>query len=327
MKPSKSPVAYVFDRMAGDYDELRDLWYAWLFSRLHYFLALEVTKLWQHSEQKVLDVGCGTGFQSFLYGALGCEVLGIDISAELVAAAERKVPDFLRRDDLALFPAHHGFVSKYDRQIAERLRKRFPDSKRRSPQFQVGSALAIECPDSSFSHVNCCGSVLSLVDHPERALDEIARVLRPGGTFFIEVESRWNCDAFWPIIDKLLGGIFHYESSWAEALTPLRRPWSDSVRVEFPFGEDDDPVYMDLCLFTRRKLGCMLRARGLEPKRWRTIHSVTNLLPSTILDAANPSWVVRSIFSVLRRVEQLLPVALPGCSLIVSGIKEGADSV
>lgn len=320
-------MAYVFDRMAGDYDELRDLWYAWLFSRLHYFLALEIAKTWQHTEQKVLDVGCGTGFQSFLYGALGCEVLGIDIAADLVAVAERKVPDFLRRDDFALFHAHHSFVTQYDRRIAERLRKRFPNSKRRPPRFQVGSALAIECPDASFSHVNCCGSVLSLVDQPERALDEVARVLKPGGTFFMEVESRWNCDAFWPGIDRLIGGVLHYESSWDEALTPLRRPWNDNVRVQFPFGEDDDPVYMDLRLFTRHKLGDLLRARGLIPSRWRTIHSITNLLPSTILDTSTPSWQVAIAFDFLRRAEQVLPFSLPGCSLVVSGTKEATASV
>ena len=77
-------------------------------------------------------------------------------------------------------------------------------------------------------------------------------------------------------------------------------PVRESVKGGKPncLGEDDVPVYMDLCLFTRRKLGGMLRARGLKPKRWRTIHSITNLLPSTILDAANPSWFVKSIFSV-----------------------------
>ena len=38
-------------------------------------------------------------------------------------------------------------------------------------------------------HVNCCGSVLSLIDNSESALTEIRRILKPRGTLFIEVES------------------------------------------------------------------------------------------------------------------------------------------
>jgi SAM-dependent methyltransferase len=168
---------------------------------------------------------------------------------------------------------------------------------------------------------DCCGSVLSLVDSADRALDEIARVLKPGGTFFVEVECRWNGDAFWPLIDKLAGGFFNYEASWTEAMIPLRRPWSASVQVEYPFGEAKDPVYMDLRLFTRRNLSAMLRRRGLVPTRWQTIHSATNLLPSTVLHSSTPSRKLQGVFSILRAVERATPVALPGCSLVVSGSK------
>lgn len=321
MTASINPVASVFDQMASDYDELQDLWYAWLFSRLHFSLACDIAGRWKSAEQRVLDVGCGTGFQSFLYSALGCDVLGIDISSALVAAAERKIPDFLRRSDFSLFPAYHSFVKTYDSRIEKVLRAKFPSTIRRAPRFRVGSALSIDCPDASFTHVNCCGSVLSLVDSAEQALNEIVRVLKPGGTFFFEVESRWNGDAFWPLIGKLAGDIFHYESSWAEAMVPLRRPWTASVQVEYPFGEDGDPVYMNLRLFTRRNLDAMLRQRGLQPTRWQTIHSVTNLLPSTVLDSSTPSRKVRGMFSILRLVESSIPVALPGCSLLVSGSK------
>lgn len=35
-------VAEIFNKMANEYDEIRDLWYAWLFSRLHYSIATDI---------------------------------------------------------------------------------------------------------------------------------------------------------------------------------------------------------------------------------------------------------------------------------------------
>ena len=35
-------VAEIFNKMDNEYDEIRDLWYAWLFSRLHYSIAKDI---------------------------------------------------------------------------------------------------------------------------------------------------------------------------------------------------------------------------------------------------------------------------------------------
>ena len=82
----------VFNEMRDGYDDINDLWYAWLFSRLHFLIAREVLSTWDQSKPRlVLDIGCGTGFQSFLYAVTGARVVGVDISHELIRVAREKV--------------------------------------------------------------------------------------------------------------------------------------------------------------------------------------------------------------------------------------------
>ena len=50
-------------------------------------------------------------------------------------------------------------------------------------------------------------------------------------------------------------------------------------------------------------------------KKWN-IHSITNLLPSTILDKDNPSNTVKKIFTMLSSIEEKMPNLIPGCSTV-----------
>src|SRR6266508_3273056 len=115
--PSSSQVAHILNDMQAEYDDLRDLWYAWLFSRLHFLIVKYWLPTRDGTSAKVLDVGCGTGFQSFLYAACGAEVIGIDIADALVEVAREKAQRFRLRWPLSLFPAHFDFVERYNRLI------------------------------------------------------------------------------------------------------------------------------------------------------------------------------------------------------------------
>ena len=106
----RTRVTYIFNEMREDYDDLRDLWYAWLASRLHYLISTHVLLNWDASPRKVLDIGCGTGFQSFLYALTGAEVTGLDISDQLIRVAEEKASTFVKRFPCPLFPAYFDFV-------------------------------------------------------------------------------------------------------------------------------------------------------------------------------------------------------------------------
>jgi ubiquinone/menaquinone biosynthesis C-methylase UbiE len=69
----------VFDKGLIDYDNVIDLFYSWLFSRLHFLITKYAMS--GHTHQDVLDIGCGTGLKSFLYAQhSGSSVVGIDIS-------------------------------------------------------------------------------------------------------------------------------------------------------------------------------------------------------------------------------------------------------
>jgi ubiquinone/menaquinone biosynthesis C-methylase UbiE len=317
LKDYEHRVGHLFDKMEEDYDEIRDLWYAWLFSRLHWLIATEVlTRL--KPDSNVLDLGCGTGFQSFLFAAAGARVTGIDLSERLIHVAQEKCKLFVACEPL--FEEHFPFTEKYNATIRQILDER-PEHAVTAPEFRVGSALNTGVQDASIDVVNCCGSVMSFIDDHEACIAEIARVLRPGGLFILEVEAKYNLDLLWPVLDALTGGFLGYESSLSEALEPWRTPIRVPVTVEFPFGETSDPVYMRIKLFSKRGLKRDISAAGLKPERWFSIHSLTNFIPSTILDTSEPSPRLRKTFSALAWAEERIPFRVPGASLVVVGSK------
>jgi ubiquinone/menaquinone biosynthesis C-methylase UbiE len=312
-------VAYIFNEMKDHYDDLKDLWYAWLFSRLHFLIAKHVVGSWNEPlPRKVLDVGCGTGFQSFLYARAGAEVVGIDIASDLVARAKAKSTDSSASSQCKLFPAYFDFVERYDRKIGG-LIGRSHVRKPVSPTFAVADATALPFADDSFDHVNCCGSTMSFIAAYEAALAETRRVLKPGGTFVLEVEARYNPDTVWMLMDPLLRGALGFETSLGEALrTAFRRPRSHVI-IEYPFGDVKNPVSMEIRLFVAGTLKREMSRLGLKVNKLWSIHSWTNLIPSTFLDENNPSKILRRIFSVLAWIEERFPIRTPGCSLVMFG--------
>ncbi|MEL6913602.1 MAG: bifunctional 2-polyprenyl-6-hydroxyphenol methylase/3-demethylubiquinol 3-O-methyltransferase UbiG [Pseudomonadota bacterium] len=105
---------------------------------------------WQGRD--VLDLGCAGGFMAEALAERGARVTGIDPAADAIAAAE----------------AHAvGMGIRYD--------------------VGVGEALPYE--DASFDHVVCV-DVLEHVQDLGQVCREVARVLRPGGTFLFDTINR-----------------------------------------------------------------------------------------------------------------------------------------
>src|SRR5258705_7800203 len=93
-----------------------------------------------------LDVGCGTGFLSLELARRGHRVTGVDFAPQMLAEARRKAAS--------------------EQSLAVR--------------FEEGDAEALQFSDASFDLV-ITRHVLWTLPHPEAAIDEWMRVLRPGG--------------------------------------------------------------------------------------------------------------------------------------------------
>jgi len=100
------------------------------------------------SGEKMLDVGCGTGHFSELFAERGFRVYGVDISAKMIEVAQSK----------SIPGATFG--------VADMVDLPFPDE-----YFDIAASVA----------------ALEFVADPERALQEMIRCLKPGGSVLIAV--------------------------------------------------------------------------------------------------------------------------------------------
>jgi ubiquinone/menaquinone biosynthesis C-methylase UbiE len=99
----------------------------------------------------VLDVGCGTGEHVLMAAEAGCVAVGIDIASSAIRRAEAKA-------------AERGIDAR----------------------FLVGDARELGSLGDPFDHVLDCGlfHVFDDEDRP-RFVESVARVLRPGGRYFM----------------------------------------------------------------------------------------------------------------------------------------------
>jgi D-aspartate ligase len=133
---------------------------------------LELAARWvdpieKESGARALDVGCGAGHMAVALAKHGYSVSAIDRSAAMV--------------ELTLRNAKEEGVSNHVRP-------------------SMGDALDLEFPDSTFSVVVALG-VLPWLSEPRRALEEMTRVLRPGGLILVNVDNRARLDH---LIDPVL---------------------------------------------------------------------------------------------------------------------------
>lgn len=112
---------------------------------------------------RVLDLGCGGGFMAEALAARGAVVFGVDLAWAALAAGRRHA-------------AGRGLALTY----------------------AAGRGEALPLGDASLDAVLCC-DVLEHVADLEAVLDEVARVLAPGGRFLFETVNR-NLLARWVVV-------------------------------------------------------------------------------------------------------------------------------
>lgn len=299
-----------------EYDDIIDLWYSWLYSRLHLLITKEIIK--KINPKTVLDVGCGTGFQSYLHSLNGSDVIGVDSSMKMIKFASEKGKSFRPLSKLLLFPQEFDFVGRYNKLITFLLPKNTNSYK--GPKFMVSNIHNLPFRNESFDHINCCGSVLSLVNESEIALKKMTGLLKFGGTMLIEVDSRWSLDTAWMLLDYFLLNKLGFQTSFKDAWKISCTSFLKDIIVNYPYGKylghEDKIVSVKVKLFSPHALKKNFHACDLKILNKWNIHSVTNILPSTILDKDHPSTIVKKLFNLLSLLEEKKPNLIPGCSQV-----------
>ncbi|MEU0208864.1 class I SAM-dependent methyltransferase [Streptomyces canus] len=139
------------------------------------FLAAADAELKRRGAGEVVDLGCGDGRNLAALAAAGYRATGVDVSETALAKAERRLS-------------------------SRELTARYVKADAMSLPLEAASADAMTCFDV-FSHIA----------RPEDALTEVARVLRPGGLFVVNVFTTQDSEC--GSGELLFGHTYHYRGT------------------------------------------------------------------------------------------------------------------
>lgn len=170
----------------------------------------------------VLDAGCGSAHKSIKLAHRGYQVTGVDFSDYAVATGLEQIP---------------------------------PDLKSKIA-LQTGDLTQLRFDSNQFDHVLCWG-VLMHIPSIEKAVSELVRVLRPGGTLLI---SEMNCWAPENRIDRWLRNRFKLGSSTIKKSRFGFEAWT--IR--------GDDKLLTRCLDPKAFVEWMITSQGTELRQLRT---------------------------------------------------------
>lgn len=143
-------VADAYDKMAAGYDNVEgEAFYLNQYVAYQEHLDRNKSKI----RDRVLDLGCGTGIQINFAEKVTQNVIGIDISIELLKQTKKKLPNSL---------------------------------------LVCADACNLPFPDNSFDTVISYGEVISHIPNYIKAFSETMRVLKSGGYFLFSILNKWN---------------------------------------------------------------------------------------------------------------------------------------
>jgi MPBQ/MSBQ methyltransferase len=282
VETSKREHAEAYDEASDIYDTYEGLFFPYLFGRIRELLNERFIPLLPPGA-RVLDIGCGTGQQTILFKNRGFDVTGIDISAGLVGVANRKLGE--------------GICLASD-------------------------ACKLPFPDACFDAISSAGSTVNHIPDYQCFFQEAGRVLKPGGYLFLESDNKWQPDLLWCMASALTGDPLKYHEKPRDALKYIWRPLHEGYPYVFHLTFDETKVkLLHLRTFTYHELRQELKSVGCEITAVYGAHSITNLIPSTIMHQDHPGKVARTLFGPLKALENICydkwPVNRLGMSIMV----------
>jgi SAM-dependent methyltransferase len=212
---------------------------------------------------RILDVGCGTGTAVRMLRERGCHAEGSDVSPEFVERAIRR--------------AGAGFSV-------------------------IGADGTLPYPDAAFAAVGSC-NVLEHVENPGLFLDEMCRVLRPGGVVVLACPNMLSLS--WPRPRQGIRNLWSIRARNAFLLVERalsRKPVTEFVSVECRLDMADfAPDYDAICLTNQFDVRRALHKRGLHVAALTATERVHRGIGGRALEVlfASPlGWVLGAVFAV-----------------------------
>jgi SAM-dependent methyltransferase len=131
----------------------------------------------KHRGESVLEIGCGTGSDLLQFAKHGAVATGVDVTTKHVELARKRIGNL-------------AVVYEAD-------------------------ARHLPFEDATFDYVYSHG-VLHHSDEPEKIVDEMFRVLRPGGRFNVHVYALWSYITLW--------GFLRYGRKWKRHIENSEAP-------------------------------------------------------------------------------------------------------
>jgi len=165
--------------------------------------------------KRLLDVGCGSGYETadiWLRLKGDVQITAIDAVPGLLKLAEEQFVEIVSSSD------HRGAP---------------PLTEANHPSFHLMSAVNLEFPDESFDAVYH-SLLLHWVPDPQRAIQEMARVLKPGGLVFGSQLTKPLASPYMNLINQVHENVYGY--FWQEEFRRWYEKAGVSVTVATPAG-------------------------------------------------------------------------------------------
>ena len=143
-------------------------------------LTVDYERLGAIRGDRVLDLGCGAGRHAFESARRGCVTVASDRDPDELRAVSEM---FAAMDEAGEFDSSTADSRRSD------ARGRGSEDRGSLSHAVVADATALPYPDASFDRI-IAAEVLEHIVDDERAIAELARVLRPGGTIAVTVPAR-----------------------------------------------------------------------------------------------------------------------------------------